>query len=124
MRYYMRNLKMNQQSLENMKQKVVSNALALAMTMQVMCGSAFAAVADSKLATGTTQLINDVTTWLMVLAPVLAGMMIIYYCIRRSAADEMEQKQWTNRITAAVVSCIGAIIGSATLQIIVAYYTA
>lgn len=120
----MRNLKMNQQSLENMKQKVVSNALALAMTMQVMCGSAFAAVADSKLATGTTQLINDVTTWLMVLAPVLAGMMIIYYCIRRSAADEMEQKQWTNRITAAVVSCIGAIIGSATLQIIVAYYTA
>ena len=48
----------------------------------------------SKIVTGTEKLIGDVTTWLMVLAPIVAGMLIIYFCIRRSAADEMDQKKW------------------------------
>lgn len=79
-------------------------------------------VSQSKLATGTEQLIGDATTWLMVLAPVVAGLLIIYFCIRRSAADEMDQKKWNNRIVAAIVSCIGAVLGSATLNIIIGYY--
>lgn len=85
---------------------------------------AFAApnVSSSKLAQGTQSLIQDVTTWLMVLAPVVAGLLIIYFCIRRSAADEMDQKKWNNRITVAIVSCIGAVLGSATLNLIIGYY--
>ncbi len=79
-------------------------------------------ISQSKLATGTERLIGDATTWLMVLAPVVAGFLIIYFCIRRSAADEMEQKKWNNRIVVAIVSCIGAVIGSATLNIIIGYY--
>lgn len=79
-------------------------------------------IQSSKLATGTKQLIQDATTYLMVLAPVAAGMLIIYFCIRRSAADEMDQKKWNNRITVAVVSCIGAVLGSATLNVIIGYY--
>ena len=77
---------------------------------------------DSKIVTGTEKLIGDVTTWLMILAPVVAGLLIIYFCIRRSAADEMDTKKWNERITVAVVSCIGAIIGSATLNLIIGYY--
>ncbi len=79
-------------------------------------------IGQSKLAKGTEKLIGDVTTWLMVLAPIVAGLLIIYFCIRRSAADEMDQKKWNNRIVAAVVSCIGAVLGSATLNIIIGYY--
>ncbi len=79
-------------------------------------------IGQSKLAKGTEKLIGDATTWLMVLAPVVAGLLIIYFCIRRSAADEMDQKKWNNRIVAAVVSCIGAVLGSATLNIIIGYY--
>ncbi|MGN0305565.1 MAG: hypothetical protein ACI4D2_05350, partial [Lachnospiraceae bacterium] len=45
-------------------------------------------ISESKLAKGTEQLISDATTWLMILAPVVAGLLIIYFCIRRSAADE------------------------------------
>ncbi|QWU13177.1 hypothetical protein SAMN04487895_11741 [Paenibacillus sophorae] len=85
--------------------------------------SAFAeSIKDSKLATGTEKLIGDVTTWLMILAPVVAGLLIIYFCIRRSAADEMDTKKWNNRIIVAIVSCIGAVLGSATLNIIIGYY--
>ena len=76
-------------------------------------------ISESKLAKGTEKLIGDATTWLMVLAPVVAGLLIIYFCIRRSAADEMDQKKWNNRIVVAIVSCIGAVIGSATLTIII-----
>ena len=79
-------------------------------------------IGNSNLAKGTEKLISDATTWLMVLAPVVAGLMIIYFCIRRSAADEMDQKKWNNRIVVAIVSCIGAVLGSATLNIIVGYY--
>ena len=65
-------------------------------------------IEKSKLAEGTQKLITDVTTWLMVLAPVVAGLLIIYFC--------------NSRIVTAIVSCIGAVIGSATLGIIVGYY--
>lgn len=79
-------------------------------------------VQDSKIVKGTEKLIGDVTTWLMVLSPVVAGLLIIYFCIRRSAADEMDTKKWNNRIVVAVVSCIGAVLGSATLNLIIGYY--
>ena len=79
-------------------------------------------ISESKLAKGTEKLIGDATTWLMVLAPVVAGLLIIYFCIRRSVPDEMDQKKWNNRIVVAIVSCIGAVIGSATLNIIIGYY--
>ena len=77
---------------------------------------------DSPIITGTEALIGDLTTWLMVLAPIVAGLLIIYFCIRRSAADEMDTKKWNNRIVVAVVSCIGAILGSATLNLLLGYF--
>ncbi|TCL57666.1 hypothetical protein EDD76_108201 [Kineothrix alysoides] len=79
-------------------------------------------IGESKLAKGTENLIKDATTWLMVLSPIVGGLLIIYFCIRRAAADEMDQKKWNNRIVVTIVSCIGAVIGSATLNIIIGYY--
>ena len=82
-----------------------------------MSAPAYAAgVEDSQIVTGTEQLIGDLTTWLMVLAPVVSGLLIIYFCIRRGMADEMDQKKWNNRIVVAVVSCIGAVLGSANAE--------
>ena len=84
-----------------------------------MSAPAYAAgVQDSQIVKGTEKLVGDVTTWLMVLAPVVAGLLII----RRGMADEMDQKKWNNRIVVAVVSCIGAVLGSATLNLILGYY--
>lgn len=80
-------------------------------------------VKNSQLAKGTEALINDVTIWLMILAPIVSALFIIYFFIRRSAADEMDQKKWNNRIVVAIVSCIGAVLASATLNLIIGYYT-
>lgn len=97
---------------------IITTACIMLITPQ----RAYADIGNSQIVKGTERLIRDVTTWLMVLAPVVAGLLIIYFCIRRSAADEMDQKKWNNRIVVAIVSCIGAVLGSATLNLILGYY--
>lgn len=79
-------------------------------------------VQDSQLVKGTQKLIQDLTTWLMVLAPVVGVLLIIYFFIRRSAADEVDQKKWNNRIVTVIISVIGAVLTSATLNLIIGYY--
>lgn len=81
-----------------------------------------AAVGDSPIATGTQRLLQDLTTWLMILSPIASGALIIYFFIRGSAADEMDQRQWNKRIVTAIVSCIGAALGSVILNLVVGYY--
>jgi len=115
--------------MENRKKFIAAHykkLSALAFSAFLMLATSMPAYASgiggSKIVKGTEKLIGDVTTWLMVLAPIVAGLLIIYFCIRRSAADEMDQKKWNTRIIAAIVSCIGAILGSATLNLIIGYY--
>ena len=79
-------------------------------------------IGNSKLATGTEALITDTTIWLMVIAPIVGGLLVIYFFIRRSGSDEQDQKRWNNRITTAIVSTIGAILGSAIINLIAGYY--
>lgn len=79
-------------------------------------------VKDSQLVKGTENLIKDMTTWLMILAPIVGILLIIYFFIRRSAADEIDQKKWNNRVVTVIVSVIGAVLASATLNLIIGYY--
>lgn len=83
----------------------------------------YADVNSSKLVKGTEKLINDLTTWLMVLSPIVSGLLIIYFFIRRAAADEMDTKKWNNRIMVAIFSCIGAVLAAATINLIIGYYS-
>jgi len=97
---------------------MTSAFIMLAMTLTAYADD----IKSSKIVTGTEKLIGDVTSWLMLLAPVVTGLLIIYFCIRRSAADEMDTKKWNNRIIVAIISCIGAVLGSATLNLVLGYY--
>lgn len=112
--------KISQQAMR--ARRAAAALLAFLFAMQNRMAVYASGIQGSQIAKGTEKLIGDATTWLMVLAPVAAGLLIIYFCIRRGAADEMDQKKWNNRIVVAVVSCIGAVLGSATLNIIIGYY--
>ncbi len=105
------------------KNKLWLSAISI-YTLTMLSTPAYASgdIKSSQIVKGTEKLIGDATTWLMVLAPVVAGLLIVYFYIRRSAADEMDQKKWNNRIVVAIVSCIGAVLGSATLNVIIGYY--
>ncbi len=110
----------------NQKQKFKKIFRTVFWTIQILflnTQNAFAdKVGDSKLATGTEALITDVTTWLMLIAPIVGGLLVIYFFIRRSGSDEQDQKRWNNRITTAIVSTIGAVLGSAIINLIAGYY--
>lgn len=107
--------------------KKVSRKLKLmVLTLPLFCLSSVPAYANSvqnsKLVKGTEKLIQDVTTWLMVLSPIVGVLLIIYFFIRRAASDEMDSKKWGNRIITVIISVIGAVLASATLNLIIGYY--
>jgi len=79
-------------------------------------------ISSSKLATGTLKLISDATNWLMILAPAVTVLCIIYFLIRKSISDEMEHKKWNTRITVALISCVGAVLSAVIVNVLVSYY--
>ena len=50
-------------------------------------------IGSSKLATGTESLVKDATTWLLVIAPLVTVVAVIYYFIRKTVSDEMDHKK-------------------------------
>lgn len=83
-------LKKTEKTVRYLKKAWAVTTVMMAVAISAVPAYADGTVQDSKIAKGTEKLIGDVTTWLMVLAPVVAGLLIIYFCIRRSAADEMD----------------------------------
>jgi len=79
-------------------------------------------IGDSKLATGTEKLIKDATSWLLIIAPLVTVVAIIYYLIRKTMSDEMDHKKWNSRITTAIICCVGVVAASITSNLIVSYY--
>ena len=106
--------------------KVVLNAQTWAVAICIMLTAPKLAFADdvgsSVLATGTKALVGDLTTWLMILAPTVTVLLVVYYLIRKSASDEMDSKKWNSRITVALISCIGAVLASAIVSLLIGYY--
>ena len=108
--------------ITNKLKRILSATMIAVGLLLIRLPTVAASISNSKIAQGTQELISDLTTWLMILAPVVSGALIIYFFIRRSAADEMDQRRWNNRITTAIISCIGAVLGSVLLNLIVGYY--
>lgn len=77
---------------------------------------------SSKLATGTKNLINDVSSWLLILVPIVGGACAGYFFLRKNAADEQEQHIWNKRIKTTIVCVIGGTIASAMINTITSYY--
>ena len=102
--------------------KVIGKIGLVSTSLLFYTSTCFAGVSDSKLATGTTNLINDLTNWLLVLAPVLTVLLVGYYLLRKSASDEMDSKRWDTRIKVALICCIGVVVASGLITVIIGYY--
>lgn len=77
---------------------------------------------NSKLATGTMSLLNDVTTWLMGLIPILGGLLALYFFGRKSAANEQEQHIWDKRLKVTGGCIIGGTVASSIITVVTSYY--
>lgn len=79
-------------------------------------------ITDTKLITGTQNLINDLTNWLLIIAPTLTILLVGYYLLRKSASDEMDSKRWDTRIKVAIICCIGVVVMSGLINVLMSYY--
>lgn len=79
-------------------------------------------IGSSNIAQGTEKLLQDVTTWLMILVPAVTVLVIIYYLIRRAMSDESDHRRWNSRITTALISCIAAVGAAALINVLVGYF--
>ena len=103
----------------------------IASTITAMASSAIIAVAanaeggelaSSKAVTGTEALLGDLSSILLVVAPLVGTACIIYFAVRHGAADEMDQKKWKQHIIVAAVSIVVAVVASALINVLVSYY--
>jgi hypothetical protein len=98
-------------------------AVTLSLWAALTASPAFAGdIGSSVLATGTEKLIKDVTSWLMIVAPLVTVVAVIYYFIRKTVSDEMDHKKWNTRISTAIICCIGVVAASLIINLIVSYY--
>lgn len=79
-------------------------------------------ISESQIATGLNNLFSDLSTWLIILSPIVAGAMAIYFIIRRSMADEQDGKLWEKRIKTAIVCGVaGALVGG-LIKLLASYF--
>ena len=105
----------------NKIKKSITTIITLLSTSIFCCVQA-SAIQNSQLATGTTNLIKDLTSWLTGIALTVTICIVIYLCIRRAAADEQDKKMWDKRIVTSVISGIGAVLASSIINLIAGYY--
>ena len=79
-------------------------------------------IQNTTLVKGTEKLIQDLTNWLLVIAPTITILLVGYYFMRKSASDEMDGKRWDNRIKVAIISCIGVMVASGIINVLSTYY--
>lgn len=81
-------------------------------------------ITNSQLGTGLTNLMNDLSTWLIILAPSVAGAAAVYFVIRRAMADEQDGKLWEKRIKTAIICGVaGALVGG-IIKLLASYFSA
>lgn len=79
-------------------------------------------IEGSSLVTGTQKLITDLTNWLLIIAPTVTILLVGYYLLRKSASDEMDAKRWDSRIKVAIICCVGVVVMSGLINVLMNYY--
>lgn len=105
--------------------KQIASALSAMVTSAIIAVAANAeggGLGSSVAVTGTKALLGDLSSILLVVAPLVGTACIIYFAVRHGAADEMDQKKWKQRIIVAAVSIVVAVVASALINVLVSYY--
>ena len=98
--------------------KIASAITAMASSVII----AVAANAEGGDLASSKALLGDLSSILLVVAPLVGTACIIYFAVRHGAADEMDQKKWKQRIIVAAVSIVVAVVASALINVLVSYY--
>lgn len=98
---------------------VLGICLTAAMILPV---SASGGLQNSTIYTGMQNLLNDLSTVLMVLCPIIGGVAALYFVIRRSMADEQDGKTWTKRMTTSIICGVAGMLISGLISLLSGYF--
>lgn len=79
-------------------------------------------IENSTIGMGTIKLLNDLSSYMMVLLPIFSGLCGLYFFFRMNAADEQDQKRWKNRIVICVICAIGGVTIGGIIKAVLSYY--
>lgn len=79
-------------------------------------------LANSTIAVGGKNFLNDTFTLLVVLCPIAGAASAAYFAIRRSMSDEQDGKLWEKRIKTAILCGVGGTLVSAVITTISSYF--
>ncbi|MEM5780047.1 MAG: hypothetical protein AAGU02_02740 [Lawsonibacter sp.] len=105
--------------MKHIKQKAAGLITAAMLSVTTAWAEDFG---DSKLATGSVNLVHDVTTWLLVLCPLAGGAAALVFLIRRGMADEQDGKMWNTRILVSIICGVAGFVVSGVINMLSSYY--
>lgn len=101
------------------KKRIASTTVAVMLLLTTARADGFG---DTSLATGTINLVHDVTRWLMLLCPAVGVAAALMFLSRRGMADEADGKMWNKRIIVAIVCGVGGFAVSGLISGLTSYY--
>ena len=104
--------------------KLCTTLCSMAAMIGTLITPAFASngIANSQLGKGLTNLINDVSLYLVFICPIVGGAAAIYFMVRRSMSDENDGKLWEKRIKIAIACGVGGLLVSLVINLISSYF--
>lgn len=114
---------MKKRNIQRKIAKILGASLIMVLVFTNCClATGTGGIQGTTLVTGTQKLITDLTNWLLIIAPTVTILLVGYYLMRKSASDEMDAKRWDTRVKVAIICCIGVVVASGLINVLIGYY--
>lgn len=113
---------MKKASIKKISALLYTVVLTAITQINVYASSSQNALENSKLVTGTMNLLSDAFAVICVVSLVAGGLACAYFLFRRGLADNQKKEEWNERIKTSVVCTILIPMVSGLLALILSYY--
>jgi len=108
--------------LYNKTKEEYKNIMVSIMTLIIMSNKAYAN--PPKIVTGTVDLFTDVSNWLLILIPVVAGAFFGYFALKKSATeDDAVIADMNKKMKNTIISAVIAETGAGIVRLVLGYYS-
>ncbi|MEA4895909.1 MAG: hypothetical protein VB064_11710 [Oscillospiraceae bacterium] len=108
--------------MKSLKRFIKTSVPAVLAFMSVTVQAYADNLSSSTVGTGIRNILNDLSSFGMVICPIVGGAAAVYFLIRRSMADEQDGKMWSRRIWVAILCGVGGLLVSGIISLISSYF--
>lgn len=108
-----------------MKKRIPTKFLTMSLLLTcwlTVTASATGNIASSQIGLGLKKMAMDISSFLVVLSPIVGGAGAIYFMMRRGLADEQDGKMWTRRIHISIACGAGGFLVAGIIALVTSYF--